>query len=123
MFGRLLGNAGAISAEGLRRDYEKLLGNDETIHAGFKVFRDTWIFTSNRLILIDVQGMTGRKREYLSIPYGRITMFSVETTGTFDLDAELKIWIGSNPNPIEKKFNKSVDIYEVQGLLAQLVQT
>lgn len=123
MFGRLLGNAGAASGDELRRDYGKLLGQNEAIHAGFKVFRDTWIFTSKRLILVDVQGMTGRKREYLSIPYSKITMFSVETTGTFDLDAELKLWIGSNPNPIEKKFNKSVDIYEVQGLLAQLVQT
>ena len=121
MFGRLLGNAGAVSVERLEKDFGKLLGEGEAIHAGFKVFRDTWIFTVNRLILVDVQGMTGRKKEYLSIPYGKITMFSVETTGTFDLDAELKIWIGSNPQPIEKKFNKSVDIYAVQGLLAQLV--
>ena len=121
MFGRLLGNAGAVGVESLQRDYGKLLGDGEAIHAGFKVFRDTWIFTSSRLILIDVQGMTGRKKEYLSIPYGKITMFSVETTGTFDLDAELKLWIGSHTQPIEKKFNKSVDVYAVQGLLAKLV--
>ena len=121
MFGRLLGNAGAVKSENLQREYGKLLGQNEAIHAGFKVFRDTWIFTSERLIIVDVQGMTGRKKEYLSIPYGKITMFSVETTGTFDLDAELKIWVGSNPQPIEKKFNKSVDVYAVQGLLAQLI--
>ncbi len=121
MFGRLLGNAGAVSVDNLQRDFGILLGEGEAIHAGFKVFRDTWIFTAKRLILVDVQGMTGRKKEYLSIPYGKITMFSVETTGTFDLDAELKLWIGSNPQPIEKKFNKSVDIYAVQGLLAQLI--
>lgn len=122
MFGRLLGNAGAINSENLQRDFGRLLADDEQVYAGFKVIRDTWIFTDCRLILVDVQGMTGRKKEYLSIPYGKITMYSVETTGTFDLDAELKLWIGSNPQPIEKKFNRSVDVYAVQGLLTQLVK-
>ena len=122
MFGRLLGNAGAISSENLQRDFSRLLADDEQVYAGFKVIRDTWIFTDSRLILVDVQGMTGRKKEYLSIPYGKITMYSVETTGTFDLDAELKLWIGSNTQPIEKKFNRSVDVYAVQGLLTQLVK-
>lgn len=122
MFGRLLGNAGAIDSENLQRDFGRLLADDENVYAGFKVIRDTWIFTDRRLILVDVQGMTGRKKEYLSIPYGKITMYSVETTGTFDLDAELKLWIGSNPQPIEKKFNRSVDVYAVQGLLTQLVK-
>ena len=121
MLGRLLGNAGAVSSENLQREYGILLAEGEGIHAGFKVIRDTWIFTDRRLLLVDVQGMTGRKREYLSIPYSKITMYSVETTGAFDLDAELKLWIGSNTQPIEKKFNKSVDVYAVQGLLTQLV--
>lgn len=121
MLGRLLGNAGAVNSDNLRRDFGRLLADDEQVQAGFKVIRDTWIFTDRRLILVDVQGMTGRKKEYLSIPYGKITMYSVETTGTFDLDAELKLWIGSNPRPIEKKFDKSVDVYAVQALLTQLV--
>lgn len=122
MLGRLIGNAGAVSSDSLQREFGPLLADDEQVHAGFKVIRDTWIFTNHRLILVDVQGMTGRKKEYLSIPYGKITMYSVETTGTFDLDAELKLWIGSNPQPIEKKFNKSVDVYAVQGLLTQLIK-
>lgn len=122
MLGRLLGNAGAVSGERIKRDYGPLLADDEEVYAGFKIIRDTWIFTNRRLILVDVQGMTGRKKEYLSIPYSKITMYSVETTGTFDLDAELKLWIGSNPQPIEKKFNKSVDVYAIQGLLTQLVK-
>lgn len=122
MLGRLLGNAGAVSGEAIQRDFGRLLADNEQVYAGFKVIRDTWIFTDRRLILVDVQGMTGRKKEYLSIPYSKITMYSVETTGAFDLDAELKLWIGSNPQPIEKKFNKSVDVYAVQGLLTQFVK-
>ncbi|MCY3979322.1 MAG: PH domain-containing protein, partial [Chloroflexi bacterium] len=68
MFGRLLGNAGAINNENLQRDFGRLLADDEQVYAGFKVIRDTWIFTNRRLILVDVQGMTGRKKEYLSMP-------------------------------------------------------
>ena len=122
MFSRLLGNAGVVSSDKVQKDFGRLLAEDERILAGFKVIRDTWIFTSRRLILIDVQGMTGRKREYLSIPYSKITMYSVETTGSFDLDAELKLWIGSSGQPIGKKFNKGVDVYAVQALLTQMVK-
>ena len=71
---------------------------------------------------MDKQGLTGRKSEYLSLPYKSISRFSIETAGTFDLDAELKIWISSDPQPtVSKKFNKSVDVYEVQKLLAGFV--
>ena len=71
--------------------------------------------------MVDKQGITGRKVEYHSVLYKSITHFAVETAGTFDLDAELKIWISGNPVPIQKQFNRQVDIYEVQGLLAHFV--
>ncbi len=53
--------------------------------------------------------------------YKSITHFAVETAGNFDLDAELKIWISSNPVPLQKQFSKSVDIYEVQAILSHFV--
>ena len=116
----LLGNAGAIEKEKLQEKYGKLLIPSEEIEAGFKIIRDTFIFTNKRLILVDVQGLTGNKIEYFSVLYKSITRFSVETAGSFDLDAELKIWISGEQTPsISKKFNKKVDIYEVQKILAQ----
>lgn len=114
----LLGNAGVVDAEKLTTQYGQLLVDGETIEVGFKVFRDTFIFTETRLIIINVQGMTGRKSEYLSIPYSKVTKFSIETAGHFDLDAELKIWIGSEDAPLQKKFDKKVNIYDVQKVLA-----
>ncbi|GGK80067.1 PH domain-containing protein [Rufibacter glacialis] len=118
-FSALLGNAGAVSQADLLKDYGKLLAEGEEIELGFKLIRDTFIFTSKRLILIEVQGITGNKVEYISISYKSISRFSVETAGTFELDAELKIWISSEPEPsIQKKFNKSVNVYEVQKILA-----
>lgn len=116
----LLGNAGAFEKEKLQEKYGKLLIPSEEIEAGFKILRDTFIFTNKRLILVDVQGLTGSKIEYFSVLYKSITRFSVETAGSFDLDAELKIWISGEQTPsISKRFNKKVDIYEVQKLLAE----
>jgi Bacterial PH domain len=118
-FSGLLGNAGEVSQEQLMKDYGKLLIDSETIELGFKLIRDTFIFTNKRLILIDKQGITGSKTEYRSITYKSISRFSVETAGTFDLDAELKIWISSEAVPsIKKQFNKSVNVYDVQKVLA-----
>ena len=115
----VLGNAGVVAPDKIETDYAQLLAEGETIEVGFAVFRDTFIFTDKRLIIVDVQGMTGKKIEYLSIPYSKITKFSIETSGRFDLDSELKIWIGSDPSPIQKKFNKKVNIYDLQKVLAQ----
>ncbi len=122
IFSALIGNAGSIDREKLEKEYSKLLTDDEQIELGFKLIRDTFIFTTKRMIMIDVQGVTGNKVEYFSVPYRSISRFSIESAGTFDLDAELKIWISSEQNPsISKKFNRSVDVYEVQKVLAHYV--
>ena len=119
----LLGNASELTTEKLTESYGQLLISSETIQVGFQVLRDTFIFTNRRLILVDKQGITGKKTEYLSIPYNKISKYSVETTGTFDLDAELKIWVGSDPEPISKKFNRKVNIYDLQKVLSEFTLT
>lgn len=122
LFSAILGNASTVSQEELVKQYGQLLLDGEEIELGFKLIRDTFIFTSKRLILIDRQGLTGSKTEYKSISYKSISRFSVETAGTFELDAELKIWISSETQPsIIKQFNKSVNVYEVQKVLAHHV--
>lgn len=119
LFSAILGNAGTVKQEDLQKDYGKLLIAGEEIELGFKLIRDTFIFTTKRLILIDKQGVTGSKVEYKSISYKSISKFSVESTGTFDLDAELKIWVSSETEPsIKKQFNKSVNVFDVQNILA-----
>ena len=116
---RILGNASEVSLEDLTKKYDRLLTEREHIEVGFQLFRDVFIFTSKRLILVDKQGLTGRKTEYKSLPYKNISRFSLETAGTFDLDAELKIWISSENVPsVSKKFNKQIDVYAIQRYLA-----
>jgi hypothetical protein len=122
LFSKLLGNAGVANPAELLKDYSQLLAEFEEIEVGFKLFRDVFIFTNKRLILVDKQGITGSKVEYLFILYKSISRFSIETAGHLDLDAELKIWISSESVPsIRKKFNKQVNIYDLQKTLAQHV--
>ena len=119
LFSALMGNAGIVNNDQLNKDFSKLLVEGEEIELGFKLIRYTFIFTSKRLILVDVQGLTGSKVEYMSVSYKSISRFSVENSGTFDLDAELKIWISGEALPsIRKKFNKSVNVFDVQNVLA-----
>lgn len=114
----ILGNAGVVDSGKLTDEFGALLIENESIEVGFNIFRDKFIFTNKRLIIVDVQGITGSKIEYLTVPYSKITKYSIETSGSFDLDAELKIWIGSESEPIQKKFNKKVNIYDLQKVLS-----
>jgi len=116
---KMLGNAGEVSTEELLKEYGHLLIEGENVEMGFVLFRDVFLFTSKRLILIDKQGLTGKKMDMKSMPYKSISRFSLETAGTFDRDAELKLWISSENLPsVSKKFSKAVDVYKVQRLLA-----
>ena len=118
----LLGNAGVANVDELSKEFGNLLTDNESIEIGFKLFRDVFIFTNKRLILVDKQGITGKKINYLSVVYKSISRFSIETAGNFDLEAELKIWISSEVNPsVSKKFNKQVNIYDLQKVLANHV--
>lgn len=117
----LMGNASEIEVADIEEDFAQVLSPGERIERAYRLIRDLFVFTNKRLILVDRQGLTGNKVEYHSLPYESITRFSVETAGHFDLDAELKIWISGNPVPIQKRFNKNLNIYAVQSVLAGYV--
>lgn len=117
----LMGNASEVNAAEIQREFSRVLAPNERIEKAYKLIRDLFIFTDKRLILVDKQGLTGKKVEYHSIPYRNITHFSIETAGHFDLDAELKIWIAGNALPLQKQFNRNLNIYELQSVLAEYV--
>ena len=117
----LLGNASQIDAATAHREYAQLLAAGERVEKAYQLIRDQFVFTDKRLIFVNKQGLTGSKIEYLSIPYRGITRFSIETGGTLDLDAELKIWVTGAAEPVQVQFNKKLSIYEVQSTLAAYV--
>lgn len=119
----LLGNAAETNAEKLEKEFDSILYDGEEIQRAYKFIRDLLIFTDKRLVMVDRQGITGKRVEYHSIPYRSIYHFAVETAGHFDLDGELKIWVGSDPEPIETEFKRGTDIRSAQQMLAKYVAT
>lgn len=117
----MMGNASKIDVTDLSEDFGKVLAPNERVEHAYRLIRDYFVFTDKRLVVVNVQGVTGSKKEYHSIPYKSVTHFSIETGGTLDLDAELKIWISSTAQPYSQKFNKRLSIYEVQAVLASYV--
>lgn len=117
----LLGNASQIDAEKVEQELQPILADDESVVFALKEIRDMYVFTSYRLILIDKQGVTGRKVEYHSIPYGAISHFKLETAGHFDLDAELKIWISGSSEPIKRELKSGETTLGIQKALANCV--
>lgn len=121
LFDGMMGNASEMDTKKAEEEISDLLSTGENVEHAYKLIRDMMLFTNKRLILLDKQGVTGKKMEYHSIPYKNITHFSIETAGTFDLDAELKLWVSGSSEPIQKTFNKQLNIYKVQSVLANYV--
>lgn len=83
-------DVGSVSGQ-----YQMMLVDGETILHAFSTVRDTLVFTNKRVIACNVQGLTGKKKDYTSLPFSRVQAFSVESAGTFDLDCEIDLWFSS----------------------------
>ncbi|ADR20788.1 hypothetical protein MATR_15860 [Marivirga tractuosa] len=121
-FSNFLNNSGVLENSKIKEDYGHFFLDNEEVEVGFKLNDDTFIFTNKRLIVESKQSAEGKKVTTLSLPYPQIGCFSIESQISFDPKASLKIWMKGQQDPtIEKEFNKSVDIYEVQKILADHV--
>jgi hypothetical protein len=99
---------------------QPLLIEGEELFAAFKGMRDYIAFTSTRIISVNVQGITGKKKDFTSLPYSKIQAFSVETAGTFDLDAELELWF-SGLGKVKFEFKGKTDVAYLNKLIAHHV--
>ena len=121
LFDALLGNASEVDTGKLEDTILPLLVSGEQIEHGFRLVRDLIIFTNKRLILVDKQGLSGKKQEVLSIPYGSIVKFSKENAGRMDRDAEVKVWVRGEGTPLELQFRKGTDLNPVYRVLSEYI--
>ena len=84
----------------------------ESIIQSYKGIRDGVVFTNKRIITINVQGLTGTKKDFTSLPYNKIQAFSVETAGILDLDSELDLWF-SGMGRVRLEFVASANVAEI----------
>lgn len=122
IFNGMLGNATEITLQAAREQLSKTLYDGEIVKLAYKLVRDMIVLTDTRLIIVDKQGITGKKTEYKTIPYKSISRFSVETAGNFDFDSELKIYISSEVEPtISLNFGNDKSIEDIQKALAMAI--
>ena len=116
-----LGNAVEVDVDRVEKEFQQLLVPEEIIGKAYSLVRDLIVFTDKRVVLVDKQGLTGKKTEYLSIPYKNIHRFAKETAGHLDLDAELKIWLSLQSEPMVMQFKRGKGIHEAYQTLSTYV--
>ncbi|WP_067514942.1 PH domain-containing protein [Endozoicomonas ascidiicola] len=97
--------------------YDFLLTPSEEVLIEYKSVRDRLIFTDKRIISIDIQGLRGKKAEFFILPYSKVSAFSVETAGTFDIDSEFKVW-ASGLGMLQFEFLKGTDVKKLAQILS-----
>ena len=97
-----------------------MLVTDETIVESYQTVRDGVVFTNKRVIAINLQGITGKKKDFTSLPYSRIQAYSVETAGLGDTDSELELWF-SGVGKVKFEFIAKANIIEICRLISERV--
>ena len=108
------------SDDGYAQIVQPLLIDGEVVLSSFKSMRDGVVFTDKRIIAVNVQGMTGSKKDFSSLPYKNIVAFSVETSGTLDLDSELELYF-SALGRVKFEFTGKTNVAEISNMIARAV--
>lgn len=107
-------------ADSVMNDITPLLIPGENVIGVYRSMRDYVVFTDKRIISVNVQGMTGKKKDFSSLPYSKIQVFSVETAGVFDLDSELELYF-SGLGKVKFEFSGSSDIVRIGQLISSFI--
>ena len=97
-----------------------MFAHGEEIIQSFKGIRDGVVFTNKRIITINVQGITGKKKDFTSLPYSKIQAYSVESAGVFDLDSELDLWF-SGMGRVRFEFVARANVSEICRIISERV--
>lgn len=109
-----------MKTDSVGKGIDQLLIPGETIIGSYKGIRDSVTFTDKRVIAVNVQGLTGKKKDYTSLPYSKIQAFSVEISGVFDMDSELELWF-SSIGLVKFEFSGGSDIVKIGQTIAEFV--
>ena len=92
----------------------------EQIIQTFRGIRDGVVFTNKRIISINVQGLTGKKKDFTTLPYSKIQAYSVETAGVLDLDSELDLWF-SGMGKVRFEFVSQANVSAICRMISERV--
>ena len=109
-----------VSNDNFANVIQPLLTNGEQILSSYQSIRDGLVFTNKRIIAINVQGLTGKKKDFTSMPYSKIQVYSVESAGVFDLDSELELWF-STVGKVRFEFTSNANVSEICKSISEFV--
>lgn len=109
-----------VNPDTVAGDIQPLLIPGENVIGVYKAMRDYVTFTDKRIISVNVQGITGKKKDFSSLPYAKIQVFSVETSGVFDLDSELELYF-SGLGKVKFEFTGASDIVKIGQLISGFI--
>ena len=109
-----------ISNEEVINQITPLLISGECLISSYKTIRDFVVFTNKRVIAVNVQGSTGSKKDFTSLPYSKVQAYSIETAGTFDLDSELEMYF-SALGKVKFEFKGTSDIVKIGQIISEYV--
>ena len=109
-----------MSPEDGKELWGQFLLPDEMVFGVYKGIRDSLVITDRRLIIIDVQGLTGKKKEVMFVLFSKVVSFAVETAGTLDFSAEMKFWL-SGIGGIKINFVPNTDIFGIGRFLSRKI--
>lgn len=109
-----------VAPETVTKDIAPLLINGEMIIGVYKAMRDYVVFTNKRVISVNVQGLTGKKKDFTSLPYSKVSAYSVETAGVLDLDSELEMYF-SGLGKVKFEFTGKSDIVEIGRCISEYI--
>ncbi len=101
-------------------DIQPLLIANEQIISAYKGIRDYVVFTNKRVISVNVQGMTGKKKDFTSLPYSKVSAYSVETAGVLDLDSELEMYF-SGLGKVKFEFTGQSNIVQIGQIISSYI--
>lgn len=109
-----------MNPDSIRGDISPLLVNGEEVLSAYKDIRDYVVFTNKRVLAVNVQGMTGKKKDFTSLPYSKIQAFSSETSGMFDMDSELELYF-SGLGKVKFEFAGATNIVQLSQIIGSYV--
>lgn len=109
-----------VNGEELKNLVKPMLIENETILSVYQSVRDGVVFTNKRIITINVQGITGTKKDFTSLPYSKIQVYSIETAGLLDLDSELELWF-SGIGRVKFEFKSNSNVNEICRLISEYI--
>lgn len=113
-------NLKGISINEVRPEVHTLMVDGELILHAFKTVRDQVVFTTKRIFVINVQGITGKKVSYFSYPYSKVQFYGIETAGVLDIDSEFLLAF-SNGTKLQLEFKTNVDIRAISKTISHYI--